>query len=118
VIFDDILKLVDDISTQDVEYGNKLKAIAPKLRLLGTSPSLIPAISQGLKKLGKTTTVMRHKLESLKMKAAAAKRHTEQAKKPDIGAIKSALQVQLHVVKLANKQADFIISQFDSIGKK
>lgn len=118
MIFDDIIELVKKVTAEDRAYREKLDQMTPNLRRLASSPNLTPTIGTGLKKLGKTATVMRHKMISLKEKTDALKHSVENKKKADVAGIKNALQVQLQVLKVANKQADFVLNQFESLKKK
>jgi hypothetical protein len=115
---EEIIALADQVQTGSKLYTSKIQALAPRFQALTfAGPSSLEAIERTLNKLTGTTKVMTHKVVALQEKAAGLQQESAAGKKLQLAAIKTSLQVQLDVVRLANKQADILLKQIDSVGK-
>jgi nitrate reductase alpha subunit len=112
---DDLFKLID---LESDAYGKKLDLISARLKQSTATRVLSPSIEKGVKKLKGTSKVMSHKLGNLKEKVAKLGAQAEKRERPDLSGLKQALEVQLSVAKLANKQADFVLQELDKIAGK
>ena len=123
MIFDEIETLLDAIVEVGAQRGIKLKAATEELRRISHSSqapiAAAPGITGALGVLERTEKVMEHKMATVRERFNHVRKQiSDKSPKPDLAPLKIALQAQLEVVKLANKQADGLLKQIHLISSK